>query len=65
MSRQTATIRYEAPHFNGVAYANIPGGWTIFPDNGNPKIPCDDLEDALEVAARFGYAVTIEREDAF
>lgn len=62
-TRPTATILFEAPHFNEVAYANIPGGWTIFPDNGLPKMCCDDLEDALQVASRFNFEVTVIEED--
>lgn len=53
----TATIRLEPEHFNAVCYATIPKSWTIFPDDGSPKIPCDDMADALVVARRLGFTI--------
>ena len=58
--RKTATIQHEPAYFNTVAYANIPESWTIFPDNGAPKLACDSLQDAREVAERFGYTINQE-----
>jgi len=55
---KTATIRFEPAYFNSVCYANIPESWTVFPDNGRPKLKCDSVEDAREVAASFGYEIT-------
>ena len=70
--RYTAQIIHQPAHFNPVAYANIPESWTIFPDNGAPKLPCDSLQDAREVAERFGYTIkeyagqrSIEEETGF
>jgi hypothetical protein len=59
---KTATIRHEPGYFSNTCYANIPDSWTIFPDDGSPKIPCDSHADAEEVAEQFGY--TILQEDA-
>ena len=56
----TATIRHEPEHFNAVCYAIIPESWTIFPDDGSPKIPCDDMADARAVASRFGFTIAQE-----
>ena len=58
MAGKTATIRHEPAHFNAVAYANIPESWTVFPDDGSPKMPCDSVSEAREIAERFGYRVT-------
>jgi|TARA_R110000824_G_scaffold401687_2_gene613634 hypothetical protein len=54
---KTATIRHEPAYFNAVAYANIPESWTIYPDDGSLKMPCEDMADARAVAARFGYTI--------
>ena len=53
----TAQIRREPAYFNAVAYANVPESWTIYPDDGSPPMPCEDMADARAVAARFGYTI--------
>lgn len=55
---KTAKIRHEPAYFNTTAYANIPEAWTIHPDDGSPKMACEDVADARAVAARMGYTIT-------